>query len=101
MEEPPLIAEWDKLTGAPNVVVVPFFVSDGLHTFEDIPALLGIEDSAVSSNECLSSGGVFRANPHRLHGRSLYYARAIGTDAGFADAIIEQALNLRSVAHAD
>src|SRR5207302_4360779 len=29
MEEPPLIAEWDQLTGAPNVIVVPFFIADG------------------------------------------------------------------------
>ena len=28
MEEPPLIAEWDKFTTQPNVVVVPFFISD-------------------------------------------------------------------------
>src|SRR5439155_1693492 len=43
MEEPPLIAEWDQLTSAPNVIVVPFFIADGLHSYEDIPRLLGIE----------------------------------------------------------
>ena len=42
MEEPPLVSDWKKLTTTPNVVVVPFFISDGLHSFEDIPRLLGI-----------------------------------------------------------
>ena len=43
MEEPPLIADWATLTDTPNVVVVPFFISDGLHSYQDIPVLLGIE----------------------------------------------------------
>src|SRR5207247_10343988 len=42
MEEPPLISDWRKLTNTPNVVVVPFFISDGLHSYEDIPVLLKI-----------------------------------------------------------
>src|SRR2546423_749896 len=43
MEEPPLVSDWVNLTKTRNVVVVPFFISDGLHSYEDIPALLGIE----------------------------------------------------------
>src|SRR5216110_1759149 len=42
MEEPPLVSDWRKLAKAHNVVVVPFFISDGLHSYEDIPWLLGI-----------------------------------------------------------
>src|SRR5215831_10114744 len=42
MEEPPLVSDWQKLTRTRNVVVVPFFISDGLHSYEDIPRLLGI-----------------------------------------------------------
>jgi sirohydrochlorin cobaltochelatase len=91
MEEPPLIANWDQLTNAPNVIVVPFFIADGLHSYEDIPKLLGIECTGMD---------VFGKNPHRIRGRSLYYARAIGTDPRFADIIIEQTLNARNVAHA-
>ena len=30
MEEPPLVSDWLNLTKTPNVVVVPFFISDGL-----------------------------------------------------------------------
>jgi sirohydrochlorin cobaltochelatase len=91
MEEPPLIAEWDQLTSASNVIVVPFFIADGLHSYEDIPKLLGIQEDGME---------VFRKNPHRLKGRALYYGKAIGTDRRFADIIIEQTLNARSVTHA-
>src|SRR6058998_36735 len=41
MEEAPLVSDWQKLTTTQNVVVVPFFISDGLHSYEDIPVLLG------------------------------------------------------------
>ena len=81
MEEPPLISNWRRLTDTPNVVVVPFFISDGLHSYEDIPSLLGIQLRAE----------IFCHNPHEIDGRSLFYAPSIGTDPGFVDIIIEQA----------
>jgi sirohydrochlorin cobaltochelatase len=106
MEEPPLISDWRKLTETPNVVVVPFFISDGLHSYEDIPVLLGIanERSArlrsperpmarQATTSRAARGEVFRRNPHKIEGRSLFYAPSIGSDPGFADIIIEQAGN--------
>ena len=91
MEEPPLISDWAKLTNTPQVVVVPFFIADGLHSYEDIPVLLGIEAAPSGSASARQRAGeVFRRNPHQLHGRALYYASAIGTDARFADVIVEQ-----------
>jgi sirohydrochlorin cobaltochelatase len=80
MEEPPLVSDWMRLTNTPNVVVVPFFISDGLHSYEDIPVLLGIEPRVKNISD----------NPHQLHGRSLYYAGAIGSDTRVADIILEQ-----------
>ncbi len=92
MEEPPLVADWAKLTDTRHVVVVPFFVSDGLHSYEDIPVLLGIEPKAAgSATDRRSTAELFRQNPHKLHGRELYYARSIGTEARFADVIVQQA----------
>ena len=98
MEEPPLVSDWQKLTKTRNVVVVPFFISDGLHSYEDIPVLLGIVVAAGgergqpgSPPPATERGEIFRRNPHRLDGRSLFYAPSIGTDSGFADLIIEQA----------
>lgn len=43
MEEDPLVSEWPTLTSSPYVVVIPFFISDGLHSYQDIPVLLGID----------------------------------------------------------
>jgi sirohydrochlorin cobaltochelatase len=88
MEEPPLISEWTRLTNTPKVVVVPFFISDGLHSYEDIPVLLGIGSETKSA---ASEREIFRRNPHQLHGRELYYASAIGTEPRFAEIILEQA----------
>jgi len=87
MEEPPHIADWAKLTDTPNVVVVPFFISDGLHSYQDIPVLLGLEPEPTAA---ASQQAVFRQNPRHLHGRALYYASAIGTEPRFADIILEQ-----------
>jgi sirohydrochlorin cobaltochelatase len=87
LEEEPLIARWRELTSAPNVVVVPFFIADGLHSFQDIPVLLGIEPAR---GEAASRRDVFRNNPHALGGRNLYYASAIGTEPHFAEVILDQ-----------
>jgi sirohydrochlorin cobaltochelatase len=92
MEEPPLISDWVELTDTPHVVVVPFFISDGLHSYQDIPVLLGLEtEITAAASEHLRQGAVFAENPRHLRGRSLYYARAIGTDTRFADVIVDQA----------
>ena len=104
MEEPPLVSDWKKLTKTRNVVVVPFFISDGLHSYEDIPRLLGIvhDPAAESLGNFRGSLGptrndvkttmlsVFRRNPYAIENRSLFYAPSIGTDYGFADLIIDQ-----------
>jgi sirohydrochlorin cobaltochelatase len=90
MEEPPLVSEWRKLTRTSNVVAVPFFISDGLHSYEDIPGLLGIANGRSATASHRPRGAVFQRNPHKIAGRSLYYAPSIGTDPGFADMIIEQ-----------
>ena len=96
------------------MVVVPFFISDGLHSYEDIPRLLGIRschpkplgsftgslDSARDDVES-SQREVFRHNPYTAGGRSLFYAPSIGTDQGFADIIIEQAAKFDSEAYRD
>ncbi|CAN5484963.1 CbiX/SirB N-terminal domain-containing protein [soil metagenome] len=88
MEEAPLISDWLSLTTTQNVVVVPFFISDGLHSYQDIPVLLGIEPEPTAA---ASQREIFRRNPYRLNQRALYYASAIGTEPQFAEIILEQA----------
>lgn len=102
MEEAPLVSDWPKLTDTSNVVAVPFFISDGLHSYEDIPRLLGMIVDAPkalgvdrgqpgSPPPATAHGEIFRQNPYAIHGRNLFYAPSLGTDPGFADIIIEQA----------
>jgi sirohydrochlorin cobaltochelatase len=87
MEEAPFIAEWATLATTPNVVVVPFFIADGLHSYQDIPVLLGIEPEV---GPAASQREVFRQNPHHLQGKTLYYSSAIGTEPLIADVILDQ-----------
>ncbi len=92
MEEPPFVSDWAKLTNTPNVVVVPFFIADGLHSYQDIPVLLGIEKGkAPAASQRRENDELFSANPHKIGGRALHYARSLGTDARFANLIVEQA----------
>jgi sirohydrochlorin cobaltochelatase len=101
MDERPLVSDWQLLTSTPNVIVVPFFISDGLHSYEDIPVMLGIADriltrprqgSGVAAHE--DQAEVFRRGPYQIDDRSLWYASSIGTDPRVADIIIEQATAL-------
>src|SRR5437868_11784089 len=93
MEEPPLVSDWRKLTRTRNVVVVPFFISDGLHSYEDIPVMLGIAEERSTSSLERKGEEVFRRGPYKIDNRSLYYASSIGTDPRVADIIVEQATN--------
>lgn len=92
MEEAPFVADWRSLTDSPTVVVVPFFIADALHSYQDIPVLLGIESEPT---EAASQREVFRRNPHRFvddegRERTLYYSSAIGTDPSLAEVIVDQ-----------
>jgi sirohydrochlorin cobaltochelatase len=91
MEQAPLISDWQKLTDSENVVVVPFFISDGLHSYEDIPVMLGIaKERSTTSLAVAARSEVFRKNPYKIDNRSIYYASAIGTEPRLADIIIKQ-----------
>jgi len=87
MEEEPLVENWDSLCRSSTVIVVPFFISDGLHSYQDIPVLLGLE---TEPTEAASQRSVFRHNPASLRGRTLYYSRAIGTDPAMVEVILDQ-----------
>ena len=87
MEEAPFIADWAEAAETPNVVVVPFFIADGLHSYQDIPVMLGFE---ASEGEAASQRDIFRQNPYHLKDKTLYYSSSIGTEALMADVILDQ-----------
>jgi sirohydrochlorin cobaltochelatase len=91
MEEAPLVSDWRTLTDTPNVVVVPFFIADGLHSYEDIPALLGIAPQRSAPERQTAPGEVFQRAPYKIDNRSVFYGSSIGTDARVAEIIVQQA----------
>ena len=67
MEESPRIADCYKLAATKNLVVVPFFISNGLHTREDIPVLLGVAKPVVEQR--LAAGQPAWRNPTEKNGK--------------------------------
>ena len=63
MEEAPFIADWRQNTTQPNVVVVPFFIADGLHSYLGYPCSARHRVSAALPLLPVSSE-VFRRNPY-------------------------------------
>jgi sirohydrochlorin cobaltochelatase len=88
MEEEPRIGRIYELAQAPEVVVVPFFVSDGLHARQDIPVLLGEPQSAVKQR--MERGQPTWRNPTERWGKRLWYTRSIGTEPLLADVVLER-----------
>ncbi|HWN97154.1 MAG TPA: CbiX/SirB N-terminal domain-containing protein [Methylomirabilota bacterium] len=88
MEEEPRIGDCYRLAGSRNIVMVPFFISDGLHSFEDIPVMLGEPERLVQ--ERLRRGEPTWANPTEKHGKCVWYAPSIGNEPHIADVILER-----------
>ena len=88
MEEEPRIADCYALTPAKNLVVVPFFISDGLHSYEDIPVMLGEAERVVRDR--LAKGQPTWRNPTEKKGRLVWYARSVGSEPHLADVILER-----------
>ncbi|KAF0177014.1 MAG: Cobalamin (Vitamin B12) biosynthesis CbiX protein [Limisphaerales bacterium] len=88
MEEEPRIGDCWRMAQARNLVMVPFFISDGLHSYEDIPVMLG-EPAAVVQERFRSGQPTWR-NPTERHGRRLWYAPSIGSEPGLAEVILER-----------
>jgi len=94
MEETPRIAECYQLAQTRNIVIVPFFLSDGMHTQEDIPVMLGEPERIVKQR--LAAGQLTWRNPTERHGKLVWYAPAVGTEPRIADVILERVVELAS-----
>jgi len=88
MEESPRIADCYKLATQKNLVVVPFFISDGLHTREDLPVMLGETRPVVEQR--LAAGQPAWRNPTEKQGKRVWYSSAVGGDPRLADVILER-----------
>lgn len=90
MEEEPRIAGCHLLAPTKYCVVVPFFISDGLHAAKDIPVLLGEPERIVK--ERLAAGQPAWRNPTERHGKLFWYSSSVGTEPLLADVILERVI---------
>jgi len=88
MEEDPRIGDCYTLAQTRNIVMVPFFISDGLHSFEDIPVMLGEPERVVKAR--MGSGQPTWRNPSEKKGKLLWYSQSIGNEPHIADVILER-----------
>jgi sirohydrochlorin cobaltochelatase len=88
MEEEPRIGDCYKLAQTKNLVMTPFFISDGLHSFEDIPVMLGAPKRIVQ--ERLKLGQPTWRNPTEQQGKHLWYTPSIGHEPLMAEVILER-----------
>lgn len=88
MEEEPRIEGCYQIASTRNLVMVPFFISDGLHSFEDIPEMLGEPKRVVQ--ERLKSGQPTWRNPTEKQGKLVWYSPAIGSEPHIGDVILER-----------
>ena len=88
MEEAPRIEDCIRTSPTDDLVVVPFFMSDGLHSQEDIPVLLGESPEVVASR--MRSGQPTWINPTVREGRRVWYTPGIGSDPRLLETVMER-----------
>ena len=88
LEESPRISDCLEIARTKNLVIVPFFISDGLHTQKDIPVLLGEAKRIVEQR--IASGQPAWRNPTEKNGRLIWYSPAVGSEPGIAGVILER-----------
>jgi len=88
LEESPRISECYSIAQTKNLVIVPFFISDGLHTQEDIPVLFGEAKSVVEKR--LAANQPSWRNPTEKNGKLVWYSPAVGSAPEMAEVILER-----------
>ncbi len=88
MEEEPRIADCYTLAATRDIVMVPFFISDGLHSYEDIPVMLGSPETEVRAR--YQRGEPTWSNPTELRGKRVWYTPSIGLEPHLPEVILER-----------
>jgi sirohydrochlorin cobaltochelatase len=79
MEEEPTHKTILSRAKSQKVLIIPFFISDGPHSRQDIPADIG-----------LARRGEEWENPVSLGGKTVWYTRSVGSDPRMVDVILER-----------
>jgi sirohydrochlorin cobaltochelatase len=91
LEEAPKVRECFYLAETRHIVVVPFFISEGMHTQEDIPVMLG--DSKRIVQQRLGMRQPPWRNPTERNGKLIWYGSVVGTHPDIANVILERVKN--------
>jgi sirohydrochlorin cobaltochelatase len=78
LDEPPGVVESIRKVEYGNIVVVPFFLAEGPHVAEEIPEMLGSEES-------------FDGFPREVDGHRVWYTRPVGTSSHIAGLVAARA----------
>lgn len=76
LDDEPDIPQLYRLTAAPHVIAVPYFLASGSHTTLDIPAELGLEVGQTSGE---------------VQGRNVLYTPPVGEDESLCDLVLDLA----------
>jgi sirohydrochlorin cobaltochelatase len=88
MEEEPRIGDCYRMAKSRHLVMVPFFISDGLHSFEDIPVLLGEAEAEVRRR--YATGQPTWNNPTARAEKLIWYSASIGSEPHLSEVIMER-----------
>lgn len=88
MDEAPSVDQCWNLASKRNLVVVPFFISEGLHTQKDIPEMLGESPTRITKR--MDAGQPTWQNPTERHGKRLWMSAPAGTHPMLGDIIMDR-----------
>jgi sirohydrochlorin ferrochelatase len=86
MLEPPAVGECYQLARSRHLVLVPYFISDGLHVSEDLPVLLG--EPKPLMQERLGRGLSPWHNPTERNGKLVWFTPSVGTEPVLVEVIL-------------
>jgi sirohydrochlorin cobaltochelatase len=88
LEEEPRISKCYEMAETKNVIIVPFFISNGLHVRQDIPVLLGEPERIVEQR--MQNNQPSWRNPTERKSKRLWYSDPVGTSPRIADIILDR-----------
>jgi sirohydrochlorin cobaltochelatase len=78
LDDTPAIADVYRMTSAPNLIVVPYFLANGSHTTIDVPRELGFDGHDLNKTTTINN-------------RTVYYTQPVGVEDDLLNTIIELA----------
>ncbi|QSR86217.1 sirohydrochlorin cobaltochelatase [Candidatus Methylacidiphilum infernorum] len=81
LEEEPRVSGWKEHVKSKFVFCVPFFISEGDHSYVDVPKLMGVT---------VKKGLPAAYSPQKIDGFYLWYTKSVGTLEGMDQIVLEQ-----------